>query len=113
MRYVYARETHSGESIVFNAETGHVVKRSTPRETMRFDEPHPQWTITGAYEARPFGRFRFIPLADFLSIDLGKNGERLFFGNGRPRFHLGDRDHGTLRMHGAGIVAICPVDGAR
>ena len=112
MRYVYAREICPGESIVFNAETGHVVKRSTSRETMRFAEPHPQWTITGAYEARPFGRFRFVPLAEFLSTDHGKNGEGLFFGNGKPRYHLGDRDYGTRRMHGAGLVALCPVDGA-
>lgn len=113
MSYIYARENRSGESLVFNADTGDIVKRITPRETFRWSEPHPEWSVTGVYERRPFGNVRFIPLGAFLSMDHGKNAEGLFFKNGTPRYHLGDRDHGTRRMHGAGLIAICPVDGPR
>ena len=112
MRYVYARESISGDALVFNADTGDVVKRITPRETMKWTEPCPGWAITGVYEERPFGNVRFIPLAAFLSMDHGKDSEGLFFKNGKSRYHLGDRDHGTRRMHGAGLIALCPVNGA-
>ena len=64
----------------------------------KWKHPHTAWKCTGCAEIRPFGNLRFFDLASF--IELIENGEITTFKNGKPRFTLTDKDHGTFRVHG-------------
>ena len=68
-------------------------------EQHKWDHPHDTWKCTGIAELRPFGRLRFIMLEDFIKM-IENSGTVWKFKNGKPKYTLTDRDHGTNRVHG-------------
>jgi hypothetical protein len=64
----------------------------------KWNHPHDSWKCTGIAEILPFNNLRFHSLAHF--IDMIQNKKDFTFKNGKPRYTLTDKDHGTFRVHG-------------
>lgn len=108
---------HAGDYLI-DAATGNII-----RLDMAFT-PSGQWTFQRIYEARPFGRLAFLttsPLAapakplERLQIEMGllvdaASNSRIRFANNRPKYFLGDLDHGTARVQMAGIWIVLPTE---
>jgi hypothetical protein len=86
--------TPYGETYKVN-DKGEIYRPHTPAP---YNTPSGQWLMLGIVEVRRFTPHAMIPLATITPEWLKAN--PLLFKNGRPRYTIVDRDHGTLRIHG-------------